>query len=60
MTCGNCGNLTGPTGLSKLAVRVWECSACRAVLDRDVNAANVILKLGFGMNLETKTYVKST
>jgi putative transposase len=52
MTCGNCGELTGPRGLSKLAIRVWECPACGAVLDRDVNAANVILKFGFGTNLE--------
>lgn len=59
-TCGNCGALTGPSGLSGLAVRVWECSACRAVLDRDVNSANVILKLGFGINLETKTYIGLT
>jgi IS605 OrfB family transposase len=60
MTCGSCGALTGPSGLSGLAVRVWECSACGAVLDRDVNSANVILKFGFGINLETKTCVVST
>jgi transposase len=51
MTCGNCWNRTGPTGLNGLAVREWECSDCGSVLDRDVNAANVILALGFGMNL---------
>lgn len=50
-TCGHCGSLTGPTGLSGLAVRVWECSTCGVVLDRDINSANVILKLGFGTNL---------
>lgn len=51
MTCGTCGALTGPSGLSELAVRVWECSDCGSVLDRDINAANVILKLGLGINL---------
>lgn len=51
MTCGNCGARNGPTGLDKLAVRVWECSDCRSVLDRDINSANVILKLGLGINL---------
>lgn len=51
MTCGNCGAKNGPTGLDKLAVRVWECPDCRSVLDRDVNSANVILKLGLGISL---------
>lgn len=51
MTCGNCGVRNGPTGLDKLAVRVWECPDCRSVLDRDVNSANVILKLGLGISL---------
>lgn len=54
MTCGNCGARNGSTGLSKLAVRVWECSVCRSVLDRDINSANVILKLGLGYNLVFK------
>jgi len=51
LTCGSCGSRCGPRGLSGLAVRVWECSACGAVLDRDINAANVILKLGLGYSL---------
>lgn len=51
MTCSKCGSLTGPTGLSKLNVRVWECSSCGEVLDRDINSANVILKLGLGYSL---------
>lgn len=51
MTCGNCGQRTGPTGLSKLGVREWECSDCGSVLDRDTNAAKVILAFGFGTNL---------
>jgi IS605 OrfB family transposase len=48
MTCSNCGALTGPTGLAGLAVRNWECSACGADLDRDVNAAQVVLNFGLG------------
>lgn len=51
MTCSNCGNLTGPTGLDKLAVRVWECCSCGSTHDRDINAAMNILKLGLGYNL---------
>ena len=51
MTCSNCGNLTGPTGVSKLAVRVWECCSCGATHDRDINAAMNILKLGLGYRL---------
>lgn len=50
MTCGQCGALTGPTGLRGLAVRQWECSACGAVLDRDINAAQVVLKTGLGIS----------
>ena len=52
MTCSNCGSRTGPAGLSNLAVRDWECSACGAQHDRDVNAAKVILKAGLGRSLE--------
>jgi putative transposase len=51
MTCSNCGTKSGPTGLDKLAVRTWECSACGAQHDRDVNAAKVILKSGLGYSL---------
>jgi transposase len=52
MTCSNCGSLTGPTGLNKLAVRNWECSACGAQHDRDVNAARTILNFGLGYSLD--------
>jgi transposase len=48
MTCGNCWSLTGPTGLHGLKVRSWECSACGAVLDRDLNSAQVVLKIRLG------------
>ena len=52
MTCSNCGALTGPTGLDKLAVRNWECSACGVQHDRDINAAKVILNFGLGYSLD--------
>ena len=51
MTCSNCGARTGPTGLRGLKVRIWECSACGAQHDRDINAAKVILKTGLGWSL---------
>jgi putative transposase len=41
--CGNCGALTGPTGVGQLVVRQWVCSACGDTHDRDVNAARNIL-----------------
>jgi len=41
-------NLTGPTGLSGLKVRNWECKECGSILDRDINAAQVILNFGLG------------
>ena len=62
-TCSNCGALTGPTGLDKLAVRNWECSACGVQHDRDINAAKVILNFGLGYSLdnaETHTYRKKS
>ena len=46
-TCSNCGALTGPTGLSGLAVRQWDC-ACGAHHDRDVNASRNVLLAGAG------------
>ena len=48
MTCSNCGALTGPKGLSGLAVRNWECSACGTQHDRDRNSAMQVLKIGLG------------
>lgn len=44
--CSSCGCSTGPSGLRQLAVRRWECSACGAEHDRDVNAARNILIAG--------------
>lgn len=46
-----CGALTGPTGLSQLSVRHWDC-ACGAHHDRDVNAAVNVLNAGVGATLE--------
>jgi putative transposase len=59
MTCSNCGALTGPTGLSELAVRFWECSACRAKHDRDINSGQNILNIGVGRTLEPIAKEKS-
>lgn len=45
-TCSSCGCLDGPTGLQGLKVREWDCGACGAHHDRDVNAAMNTLILG--------------
>jgi putative transposase len=45
-TCSSCRALTGPTGLDKLVVRTWVCSACGGMQDREVNAAKNILFAG--------------
>jgi len=50
-TCSSCLALTGPTGLSGLKVRNWEC-ACGAVHDRDINSAVVVLNYGLGTSLK--------
>jgi putative transposase len=42
-SCSACGVKDGPKPLN---VRDWECAACGAVHDRDVNAAKNILMLG--------------
>ncbi|MHB1546131.1 MAG: RNA-guided endonuclease InsQ/TnpB family protein [bacterium] len=49
MTCSACGAKTGPHGWGGLAVRNWECSACGAVHDRDINSAVVVLNSGAGV-----------
>ena len=48
VTCADCGARSGPRGLSALGVRVWCCSVCGSVLDRDHNAARNILRAGRG------------
>jgi putative transposase len=42
-TCSACGVKDGP---KPLAVREWQCKACGAAHDRDINAAKNILALG--------------
>jgi len=46
VTCSTCLQKTGPSGLSGLKIREWECCTCGSVHDRDVNAARNILRLG--------------
>ncbi|MGN5478138.1 zinc ribbon domain-containing protein [Cupriavidus basilensis] len=41
-----CTSRTGPAGLQGLSLRDWTCSACQTRLDRDVNAARNILRMG--------------
>ncbi len=43
VTCSQCGERTGPKGLSRLGVREWICSSCQTSHHRDVNAATNIL-----------------
>jgi putative transposase len=51
--CCVCGSMTGPTGLSNLAVRLWVCEVCGTVHDRDTNAAVNTLIAGLGDSHET-------
>ena len=47
--CAECGERNNRLGLGKaewLAVREWDCPHCGSHLDRDINAAKVILKHG--------------
>ncbi len=47
--CINCGKNNHRLGLDKsewLDVREWDCPNCGTRLDRDINAAQVILKKG--------------
>jgi putative transposase len=46
VTCSTCLHKTGPSGLSGLGVRVWQCSHCGTCHDRDLNAAKNILRCG--------------
>jgi putative transposase len=51
--CSACQSLTGPAGWAGLKVRAWDCSACGAHHDRDVNAALNTLTLGRGTRHES-------
>jgi transposase len=46
VTCSVCLHRTGPSGLGHLLVREWGCTACGVVHNRDVNAAQNILRAG--------------
>jgi Putative transposase DNA-binding domain len=45
-TCSVCDSRSGPKGIAGLGIRVWTCSECRTVHDRNVNAAKIILAAG--------------
>ena len=47
-TCSGCGSLPAsrPKGIAGLSKRMWTCDDCGAVHDRDVNAAQNILRIG--------------
>lgn len=48
VTCSVCGSRTGPSGLSSLVVRNWECLECGSLHQRDLNAALNILNFALG------------
>src|SRR5258708_4305269 len=45
-TCSACDSRSGPKGIAGLGIRVWTCSECDTVHDRNVNAAKNILAAG--------------
>ena len=45
-TCSACDARSGPKGIAGLGIRVWTCSECGTVHDRNVNAAKNILAAG--------------
>lgn len=53
--CSDCGAIGGPKGRQGLVIRVWTCSSCGAVHDRDTNSANFILHRGLAMLIEEPT-----
>lgn len=46
VTCSACLAKTGPSGLSNLGIRVWCCTSCGVLHNRDTNAAHNILRYG--------------
>jgi len=51
MTCSCCGAISGPSGMSGLAVRNWVCRICGIRHDRDVNSGQNVLNFGLGISL---------
>jgi putative transposase len=45
-TCSVCDSRSGPKGIAGLGIRVWTCSECGTVHDRNVNAARIMLAAG--------------
>jgi len=45
-TCSVCDSRSGPKGIAGLGIRVWTCSECGTIHDRNVNAARIILAAG--------------
>jgi len=45
-TCSVCNSRAGPKGRKDLGIRGWQCPVCRAIHDRNVNAAHNILAAG--------------
>ena len=54
VTCSNCLERTGPSGLNGLKIRMWVCSNCGVKHDRDVNAAQNILAFRTGRGTPIK------
>ena len=54
-TCSCCGEKSPIT--KNLKIRKWVCPNCGAELDRDVNAANNILKRGLEIKKERETLI---
>jgi transposase len=49
ITCSACNERSGPSGLSDVGVRVWECRSCGTNHDRDINASRNILNSARGI-----------
>lgn len=45
-SCSVCGADSGPKGIAEIGVRHWVCSCCGTSHNRDVNAAQNILRVG--------------
>lgn len=61
-TCSVCGCSppSRPRGIAGLRIREWICDECGAVHDRDVNAANNILRVGLDALVEGAAQMRSS